>query len=92
MEMEKQRQAEIAAKRAAEEDDSDEVDFYDVQKAGTVDDIIMGMEKTKISKKKKKGDAVMQVTKEIKKPEKNSKNRMLKEKGKRKRSRSQLLH
>ena len=75
----------------AEEDDSDEVDFYDIQKSGTVEDIIMGMEKTKISKKKKKGgDVAMEVTKQIKKPEKNSRNQMLKEKGKRKKSRSQL--
>ena len=51
----------------------------------------MGMEKTKISKKKKKGgDVAMEVTKQIKKPEKNSRNQMLKEKGKRKKSRSQL--
>lgn len=70
------------------EDDSDEVDFYAIPRG----DMDMGLSKTKILKnQKKERDAnMMEVTKEIKKPEKNSRIAMLKQKGKNKRNRSQL--
>jgi len=82
---------EEAAAAAMNEDSDDEVEFGAIKKSYSIADITVGMDKTKISKKKKKGaDAVMEVTKEIKKPERGSRIAALKQKSKGKRSRSQL--
>ena len=85
------KEAREAALNESNGSDSEE-DISDIKKAYTIDDITNDLDKTlKISKnKKKKKTSVeqMEITKVIKKPEKNSKNKMLKEKGKNKRSRS----
>ena len=66
-----------------------EIDVDKVKKY-TVDDITEGLSKqVNISKTKKSG--LDNVTKEIKKPEANSKISILKQKNKRKRTRSQLM-
>ena len=73
------------------DDDDDEVEFGAIKKTSTIEDITEGMDKgLKISKKKKKKgeDAVMEVTKEIKKPERGSRIAALKKSSKGKRSRS----
>ena len=84
------------AKEAMENQDDSDEDFDTMKKSYTIEDITVGMGNTKLSKRRVRGkkgdDAVMEVTKEIKKPEKNSKNLMLKKKAKGKRTRSQLLH
>mmetsp|Transcript_16494 Transcript_16494/g.25467 ORF Transcript_16494/g.25467 Transcript_16494/m.25467 type:complete len:116 (-) Transcript_16494:21-368(-) len=72
-------------------EDDDEVDITAVKKSYTVDDIVSGLDKQmKIVKKKKKADTEMAPTKTITK-EKNSRNKVLKQKNKGKRSRSQLM-
>ena len=82
-----------AEKKRLEEEEDDEVDVSHIRKAYTIDDITNDLDKQlKISKKKKKkageDNEMMDATKIIKKPERNSRNKMLKEKGKRKRTRS----
>ena len=73
-----------------EDDSDDEVELSKIKKTYTVNDITTGLEKQMKIVKKKKGDSVMAPTKAIAKPEKNSKNTLLKQKGKNKRARSQL--
>jgi hypothetical protein len=82
-------------KAHGDDDGSDEeIDIDKVKKSYTVEDIMTDMNKQmKLSKKKNKNKEVeMTATKVIEKPERNSRNKMLKEKSKRKRSRSLLMH
>ena len=79
---------EEADRKRREEDD--EVDISQIKRAKTsVDDITSAMNKL-TTKKKKKGDTLMEVTKVIKKPEPGSRIAELKKKSKNKRNRSQL--
>ena len=74
-------------KQAADSDD--EVEISKIKKTYTVDDLTQGLDKQmKIVKKKKKSEELSAPTKTISKPEKNSKNAVLKQKGKRKKTRS----
>ena len=72
----------------------EEIDIDNVKKSYTVEDIMTDMSKQmKLSKKKNKNKEVDMIpTKVITKPEHGSRIRMLKEKSKRKRSRSALMH
>lgn len=69
------------------------MDVSEIRKAYTVDDIMAGMEKTTIGKKKKmkiSEDIAMQGDSKKIQKERNSKNKVLKEKGKKKNTKSQL--
>ena len=85
--MEEERQAKI------EQDEEEEMDVSEIRKAYTVDDIMAGMEKTTIGKKKKmkiSEDIAMQGDSKKIQKERNSKNKVLKEKGRKKNTKSQL--
>lgn len=75
------------------QDEEEEMEVSQIRKAYTIDDITAGMEKTTIGKKKK-----MKISEDIKmqgdskkiQKEKNSKNKVLKEKGRKRNTKSQL--